>query len=144
MTCKSRVFLTIVLGTAVAATCWPCSAAGQPASPEATYAVVVKKSTAEDAQWQKVIAALKDKHNASIITYDESVDESLNALKQQFPRHTCFVAKAEDAGRTFVAQVHQLTRKLDNDPYPTRSGVFSPATTRTTRWQSPAIASRWS
>ena len=117
MTCTSRVLLTIVLGTAVAAACWPCSAAGPPASPEASYAVVVKKSTAEDAQWQKVVTALKDKHNASIITYDVSVDESLDALKQQFPRHTCFVAKLEDAGRAFVAQVHQLARKLDDDPY---------------------------
>ncbi len=117
MAFKSRWFLTIALGTAVTAACSLSSTAGQSPSPQASYAVVVKKSTAKDAEWQKVVTALKDKHGASIITYDASVDESLAALSRQFPRHTCFVAKPEDASRAFVAQVHQLTRRLDNDPY---------------------------
>jgi zinc protease len=86
-------------------------------SPGASYVVVVKKSTAKGPRWKKVVAALKTKHNASIIMYDTSVDESLEALKQKFPRYTCFVARHEDADRAFVAQVHQLTRKLDEDPY---------------------------
>jgi hypothetical protein len=112
-----RVFLAILVGTAVAAAWWPCSAAGEPRPPKAPYAVVVKKSTAEDSRWQKVVAALKTRHDASIITYNASVDESLDALKQKFPRYTCFVTKPEDAGRDFVARVHKLTRKLDDDPY---------------------------
>jgi len=117
MACTSGRFLATALCAAVAAAWWPCSAVGQASPAEASYAVVVKKSTAEDPGWQKVVAALKGKHNASIFTYDESVDESLDALTRMFPRHTCFVAKPEDAGRAFVAQVHQLTRKLDVDPY---------------------------
>ena len=117
MTCTVRFSIKFLLVTAIVAAGKPPAAAGQTPSPEASYAVVVKKSTAEDAQWQKVVAALKAKHNASIITYNASVDESLDALKRKFPRHTCFVAKPKDAGRTFVAQVHQLTRKLDDDPY---------------------------
>ena len=117
MTCTARYAMAVLLVTAIVIAGRPPAAAGQTPSSEASYAVVVKKSTAEDAQWQKVVAALKEKHNASIITYDASVDESLDALKQEFPRYTCFVAKPEDAGRAFVAQVHQLTRKLDDDPY---------------------------
>jgi len=113
----ARFSTTILLITAVVAAGRLSVAADQPASPEASYAVVVKKSTAEDPQWQKVVAALKEKHNASVITYDASVDESLDALEKEFPRYTCFVAKPEEAGRVFVAQVHQLTRKLDDDPY---------------------------
>ena len=34
-----------------------------------------------------------------------------------FPRYACFVAKPEEAGRTFVVAVHRLTRRLDTDPY---------------------------
>jgi len=117
MTYTTRFSMAVLLATAIVAARKPPAAAGRTPSPETSYAVVVKKSTAEDAKWQKVVAALKDKHNASIITYDASVDESLAALKRLFPRHTCFVAKPEDAGRAFVAQVHQLTRKLDDDPY---------------------------
>jgi len=109
--------MTVLLFTAIVAAGKPPAAVGETPSPEASYAVVVKKSTAEDAKWQKVVAKLKTKHHASIITYDASVDESLDAIQREFPRYTCFVAKPEDAGRAFVAQVHQLTRKLDDDPY---------------------------
>ena len=117
MTCLSRSCVAILLGTVVAAAWWPSAAVCATTPPEASYVVVVKKSTAEDAQWQKVVAALKAKHDASIITYHVSVDESLDALKRKFPRYTCFVTKPQDAGRAFVAQVHQMTRQLDDDPY---------------------------
>ena len=43
--------------------------------------------------------------------------ESIDRLTRQLPRHTCFVARPEEAGREFVAEVHRLTRKLDDDPY---------------------------
>ncbi len=116
MTCTARFSAAFVLAAIVAAGGRPTVTAGQ-ASPGDSYAVVVKKSTAMEPRWKTVVAALKTKHNASIIMYDMSVDESLNALKQKFPRYTCFVARPEDAGRAFVAQVHQLTRKLDEDAY---------------------------
>ena len=113
----NRAFLLILIATAVAASWRPCLAADEPTPPKAACAVVVKKSTAEDAQWRKVVTAIMKKHNASVIKYSASVDESLDALKQKFPRYTCFVTKPEDAGRDFVARVHRLTRKLDDDPY---------------------------
>ena len=34
-----------------------------------------------------------------------------------FPRYACFVAKPTEATRRFVADVSQLTRQLDDDPY---------------------------
>ncbi len=82
-----------------------------------SYAVVVKQATAGDAQWQVVVAALCRKHDAVVITYDETVEQSLDALRKRFPRYTCFVAEPEEVGRDFVAQVHRLTRRLDDDPY---------------------------
>jgi zinc protease len=82
-----------------------------------SYAVVVKKSTAENAEWQRVVDALKTKHGAVVIPYDSSVDESLESLRQTFPRFTCFVATPTEATGEFVRQVHQLARKLDDDPY---------------------------
>ncbi|PHR90747.1 MAG: hypothetical protein COA78_34505 [Blastopirellula sp.] len=86
-------------------------------TPDSSYVIVVNQSTAEDAQWQKVVSALKAKHNASVITYKESIDETLAILKVQYPRYTCFVAQPDEVTVDFVAQVHQLTRKLDDDPY---------------------------
>ena len=113
----SLVSMTLALCIVASAFVWPRSAAGQSASPDASYAVVVKKSTAMNAQWRKVVAALKVKHSATIIMYSGSVDESLEALRQEFPRYICFVARPQEAGREFVTKVHQLTRKIDEDPY---------------------------
>jgi zinc protease len=83
----------------------------------ADYAVVVSKATHGDTAWRQVVDALVKKHGATVIQYQNTADQALDALREQFPRYTCFVAKPEDAGRAFVAQVHQLTRKLDDDPY---------------------------
>jgi zinc protease len=46
------------------------------------------------------------------------VDEALPALQKQFPRYACFVAQPEEVTPQFVAAIHRLTRKLDDDPFP--------------------------
>ena len=117
MACTARFSVAIVLGATVALPWQAATASGETTSLEDSYAVVVKKSTAVDPQWEKVVTALKTKHNVSVIMYDASVDESLDALKGEFPRYTCFVAQPTEATGDFVEQVHQLTRKLDDDPY---------------------------
>jgi zinc protease len=81
------------------------------------YAIVVSVQTAGDAGWRKVVDVLAARHKAGIITFSNSVDESLPALKKQFPRYACFVAQPEEVTREFVADVHRLTRQLDDDPY---------------------------
>jgi len=101
--------------------CWAmvCSVQSNAAQPGRwdNYAVVVGRATSADAQWAKVIDVLRRKHDAVVITYNEKVEESLDALRKCFPRYTCFVAPPEQAGRDFVRSVHQLTRRLDDDPY---------------------------
>jgi len=81
------------------------------------YAVVVSRETLADTQWKQVVDALAAKHKATTVVYRNSVDEALASLAKQHPRYTCFVARASEATRQFVANVHRLTRKLDDDPY---------------------------
>ncbi|MBC8325054.1 MAG: hypothetical protein H8E27_05455 [Verrucomicrobia subdivision 3 bacterium] len=81
------------------------------------YAVVVSKATYANKDWQSVVTALVKKHEAKVIEHDGDVAGALGKLRGQFPRYTCFVATPKEATGTFVAQVHQLTRKLDDDPY---------------------------
>ena len=81
------------------------------------YTVVVSAKTSGDPAWRTVVDALAAKHLARIVTFTNSVDETLPVLKKQFPRYTCFVARPEESTREFVAQVHRLTRKFDDDPY---------------------------
>ncbi len=91
------------------------------------YAIVVSSATKSDAGWAKVVAALGKKHEgATVLTYSGSVTNTLADLRAQFPRYTCFVATPDEASRDFVRDVHQLTRKFDDDPYTdTRWGILT-------------------
>ncbi|QDS95145.1 hypothetical protein FF011L_39320 [Roseimaritima multifibrata] len=83
-----------------------------------SYAIVVSQSTHQDPRWQAVTQTLQEKHPAAkLVVWKEKVDEALEELKVQHPRYTCFVATPQEAGRQFVADVHQLTRRFDADPY---------------------------
>ncbi len=83
----------------------------------ADYCVVVSATTYADKDWKAVADSLIAKHQGTLLTYSESVYSSLEELKHHHPRHTCFVATRNEATQSFVASVHQLTRKLDDDPY---------------------------
>jgi len=93
------------------------SAAGG-ATLEGGYAVVVSRTTAGDPGWRKVADTLVEKHRGSLVQWGGSVEESLPVLRKTFPRYACFVATPGEATREFVAQVHRLSRALDDDPYP--------------------------
>lgn len=82
------------------------------------YAIVVSKATRAHAEWSPVVDALRTKHKGTVIEYEENLEEALPDLRRLFPKHTCFVAQPEEAGRTFVAAAHSLSRQLDDDPYP--------------------------
>jgi hypothetical protein len=83
----------------------------------ADYVVVVSKSTQSDSEWNKVVEELVAKHHAKVVVYDNHINESLPALRESFPRYACFVATSAEASLQMVADVHRLTRKLDDDPF---------------------------
>ncbi len=90
-----------------------------PALAADAYVVAVSESTAKDAAWQPVVAALIEKYpGAREKTYPagdvRALAEELPALR---PTKVCFVAKPDEVTRAFVASVHQLMRGLDDDPY---------------------------
>lgn len=84
----------------------------------ADYAIVISQATFDDADWQPVVKVLTDKHEgAALLKYQQDVTETLEPLGKLHPRYTCFVATPTEASREFVAAVHQMTRRLDDDPY---------------------------
>ncbi len=85
--------------------------------PPVTYAVVVKNSTYQDLDWAPVVDALLANYSATVFTYETDVWEVQSGLSDYHPTHIGFVAKPLDAPRSFVNNVHQLTRALDEDPY---------------------------
>ncbi|MBN2560404.1 MAG: hypothetical protein JXQ75_05680 [Phycisphaerae bacterium] len=81
------------------------------------YAVVVSRRTHAGAGWNQVVEALREKHDATVVAFEADVNEALPALRAQFPRYVCFVAQPTEATRAFVAEVHRLTRRFDDDPH---------------------------
>ncbi|MBT4845282.1 MAG: hypothetical protein HON92_07575 [Planctomycetaceae bacterium] len=84
---------------------------------DGTYTVIVSQQTNKKAEWKKVVQTLVAKHEAQVIVFDGQVGDSLPKLTQQFPKYVCFVSTPNETTTEFVAAVHQLTRKLDDDPY---------------------------
>jgi zinc protease len=82
------------------------------------YAIVVSKTTQADRDWHRVVEVLKEKHQGTVVVFDATVDEALPKLRELFPRYACFVARPGEVSRRFVAQLHRLTCKLNDDPYP--------------------------
>jgi hypothetical protein len=110
-------YLMIWLGLCGLLTGVPGAAgAGLPPADEA-YAVVVSQATLARPDWKGVVDALTDRHRAKSIVYATNLAECLPALREQFPRYVCIVARPEEATREFVAETHRLTRRLDADPY---------------------------
>lgn len=112
MTSRSSHCLCLVFFTAIGFRVGIGEVAAEPA-----YAVLVSQKTVRDDAWRQVVDALVAKHRATVITFVESVEEARLPLAERFPRYACFVATPDEASRTFVGQVHRLTRQLDADPY---------------------------
>ena len=81
------------------------------------YCAVVSRAAHGDPEWRSVVDALVAKHQAKVLVYERSVEESLAGLRRESPRYACFVARPTEATREFVAKVNRLTRRLDDDPY---------------------------
>ncbi|RME96152.1 MAG: hypothetical protein D6766_01430 [Verrucomicrobia bacterium] len=95
-----------------------CIGAAWSGAAAAGYGIMVSEATAAQAGWRSVVAALQAKHPGSVVfSWARQPEETLPALRASFPRHVCFVARPEEAGREFVARVHRLMRRLDADPY---------------------------
>ena len=81
------------------------------------YAVIIRNDVATKPEWKTVADTLVKKHDGRLLTYDSKLEEILPELSTMHPRHACFVTPSANASREYVAEVHQLTRKLDSDPY---------------------------
>ena len=80
------------------------------------YVIVVSQQTLDDPAWKPVVSALLAKHKGQVLAYDK-LSDAKTELSKRLPKFACFVATPVEANKSFVAQVHQLTRQLDDDPY---------------------------
>ena len=107
------------------------------------YCVVVSQDTWEDPEWKAVTDVLIAKHSATVLTFQQSVAETLPQLRQQFPRYVCFVCTPDEATREFVAKVNRMSRQLDDDPYTDALWGILTGYDAAARCASPGRAIRW-
>ena len=85
--------------------------------PNRSYAVIIANATLSDPEWKDVARTLQQKHAAEIITFNDSLNETLPALQERHPAYLCWVARSSEVGRQQVAEMHSLCRQIDTDPY---------------------------
>lgn len=89
----------------------------QSAVVENEYVVIAGKGVQEDSSWNVVVETLAAKHQATILTYRDSLGELLPQLQQVNPRYVAIVEKPENLNRDYVIATHKLSRKIDSDIY---------------------------
>lgn len=114
--CLITNFLGLVAGSFMMTGCSGTAADAEPRDVQ-SYVIVVEEQTLAKDDWKRVVQALREKHDASLIVYHGEVSEVVPALREYMPRYTCFVQPPENADRQFVVDVQRLTRRLDADPY---------------------------
>ena len=113
---RDHSFTRPLVSLLVSALC-ALAARGAAAATPPDYAIIVSARTQADPAWTRVVSTLKSNHHATVWTYRQQLEEVLPSLRKQFPRFACFVAQPDEAGRDYVARIHNLTRRLDEDPY---------------------------
>jgi zinc protease len=81
------------------------------------YAVVIKEVVLSKPNWAEVVDTLVVKYDAEVFTYTTSVWEVQADLSAFSPHYVCFVTRAYETTSSFVTDVWQLTRDLDDDIY---------------------------
>ena len=81
------------------------------------YVVIAGIGITVDTAWSKVAAALVAKHQATLVSYEQSIDEVMPQLKQLRPRYVAIVEKPETLGRDYVIHLNQISRQVDDDIY---------------------------
>lgn len=84
--------------------------------PQATeYVVIAGKGVTADTAWNKVVEALRVKHQAELLTYRETPEELLPELQRIRPRYVAIVEKPENLNRDYIIGINKLSRRVDQD-----------------------------
>ncbi|MBQ4144205.1 MAG: hypothetical protein IJD43_12115 [Thermoguttaceae bacterium] len=138
----------VAAGTAAVMASWGIQA-NEMNVPKPGYAVIVSEAVSADPDWNAAADALEKRHGENFevrkFVWKEDPAEVRAALSEFQPRYAGFVARPEEAGREFVASVHRLMRRLDEDPYTDAiwgilTGFEASDAVRMTQWKPTVIS----
>ena len=81
------------------------------------YLVIASECVMQDSAWAEVANALAEKHDAEIVTFATAPHETLEQIKDIYPRYVAIVDKPENIGRDYVIDLHAFCREVDDDIY---------------------------
>ncbi len=81
------------------------------------YLVIASECVMQDSAWAEVANALAEKHDTEIVTFATAPRETLEQIKDIYPRYVAIVDKPENIGRDYVIDLHALCREVDDDIY---------------------------
>lgn len=81
------------------------------------YVVLSNSKLLNAPYWEDVIEILKERHNADVYTFSKHPKESFNVLRTIQPRYVAVVDLPENIGAGYVADLHRLSSKIDEDIY---------------------------
>ena len=81
------------------------------------YLVIASERVMNDAEWAEVANALAEKHDAEIATFTTAPRETLEKIKEIYPRYVAVVDTPENIGRDYVIDLHMMCREVDDDIY---------------------------
>ena len=83
-----------------------------------SYAVLAPAAFAEDAEsWEGVVSSLQQRHQATVLRFEDSPMELEAQLRDVAPRYVAVVDVPENIGRDYVIALNQMSRRMDEDPY---------------------------
>ncbi|MBP3693050.1 MAG: hypothetical protein J6J31_01265 [Thermoguttaceae bacterium] len=138
----------VTAGTAAVMAGWTLQA-NEAETQKSGYAVIVSEAVSADPEWNAAAEALEKRHGGNFevrkFVWKEKPSEVTAALSEFQPRYAGFVARPEEAGREFVASVHQMMRRLDEDPYTDAvwgilTGFEASDAVRMTQWKPTVIS----
>ena len=93
------------------------SACGKSSVATEPYVVLVSEDVCTDQEWMSVAERLSIKHSAQVIPFTASPTELLDTLRHIKPRYVAIVDVPQNIGRDYVINLHQMSRKVDEDIY---------------------------
>ena len=81
------------------------------------YAVVITGQTRALDDWAAVAKTLCRKHDATLVVAAGKLEACEADLKRLQPRYVSFVARPEEITTDTVREIHQLSRRMDDDPF---------------------------
>ena len=81
------------------------------------YLVMASVDVMLDEEWAEVANTLATRHNAEVVIFETSPRESLEQIREAYPRYVAIVDKPENIGRDYVIDLHLLCGVVDEDIY---------------------------